>query len=157
MGTSSGFKNTNYYEAERINVTVTHSDFAKDADFENLDKSDDLVDYLLSKDYDKFFKIAKNGQVTVDTVIINKLFDECYEHFNKSIDSVQVFHIITDFYRIEPSHMFEKLVKRPRMLLLRDLRNRTNITGLQSSKLGKNAVQKSFIVKIVDQQHQSNA
>lgn len=150
MGVSSGFKNNAYYESERTNVVVSHNEFARDAEFENLEKFDDLVDYLLSKDYDKYFHLCKNGQVTVDTMIINKLFFECYEKYKTKVDSVQIFHIVTDFYRIEPSHMFQKLVKKLRVLLIKDLKERINVTGLHVSKIDKNVIQRSFMVNIMN-------
>jgi hypothetical protein len=59
-----------------------------------------------------------------------------------------IFHIITDFYRIEPDHTFQKLVQKIRLLLIRDLKNRINVTGLRSTKLSKNVIQRSFNVRI---------
>ena len=147
-GWSSGFKNTAYYEAERKYETLSHSEFAKDAEFEYLDNSDDMVGYLLSKDYDKYFSIKRNGQTTVDTSIANTIFHECYSKFKHSSDAVVVFHIITDFYAIDSKHLFEKLVKKFRMLLIRDLKERMNIPDHKVSKLSSEYIQQSFITHL---------
>lgn len=147
-GWSSGFKNSAYYEADRDLTQLTHADFANDAEFEGIDYSEDMTDYLLSKDYDKFFTVKRNNQVTVDTTIANTIFYECWNKYRTSIDSVLVFHILTDFYNIDGRHFFEKLVKKSRMLLIRDLQRRVDMPDTHSRKINATTIQKSFLTHI---------
>lgn len=147
---SSGFKNNAYYESDRNLQQLTHADFAKDADFESIDYSEELTSYLLSKDYDKFFTVKRNNQVTADTSIINSIFYECFSLYKDKIDTVLIFHIITDFYDIDPKHMFEKLVRKIRMILIRDLKRRMDIPSTGKTKLSKSSIQHSFDIKTTD-------
>lgn len=149
-GWSSGFKSNAYYETERNLTQLSHSDFAKDADFETIDYSEDMTNYLLSKDYDKFFTVKRNNQVTVDTAIANTIFYECFDRYRNVLDSVLIFHIITDFYNIDGKHLFEKLVKKSRMLLVRDLQRRIDMPDTSVRKIDKMNVQKSFLTHIKD-------
>lgn len=114
----------NIYSKERLNVKVSHSDFSYEDNFDYIQETNELNDYLLSKNWDKYFKTQKNGIVICDITIVNKIFDQCYAEFKSKMDSVQIFHIITDFYNISGAHMFNKLVQSHRMTLIQDLERR---------------------------------
>ena len=134
-----------FHEADRINIQVTQADFSHEETFEYLEESEELVDYLLSKKWDKYFKTLKSGIVICDTTIVNKIYGECSVHFGKKLDSVQLFHIITDFYNIEGSRFFNKLVQSYRNILVKDLERRIGVmNSLNVQKVGKDRLQLAF-------------
>lgn len=135
-----------FHEAERHNVVLTHADFARDDDFEFLENSTELTDYLLSKDnWEKYFITQKSGNVICDTVIANKIFEECFEKYKKHLDTVQIFHLITDFYNINPTQYFEKLVQLHRKRLVRDLELRIGkMKSTDIKHIGIDRVQLAF-------------
>lgn len=146
MSRSSGFENNRFYESERNNTVLTHADFATDADFENLEESEDFVNFLLSKNYDQYFSIKRNNQTVIDTGIANKLFYTCYGKFQSKLDAVQIFHIITDFYNVEPTYFFWLLVKRLRGLLITDLKLRIDMRDERKIKFDATHFQTGFTV-----------
>lgn len=134
----------NIYEKERHNVKLTHSDFAFEEQFEYLQENDEFNQYLLNKAWDHYFKSQKNGTVVCDIAIVNKVFEQCLLQFNSKMDSVQVFHLITDFYNISSTQYFNKLVQSHRMRLINDLEIR--LGGIKSTKIKKinNKIQFDF-------------
>ena len=134
-----------FHEAERHHVVLTHADFARDDNFEFLEESDDLNDFLLSKPWDKYFVVLKNGSTTCDVVIINKVFEECYLYFGKKMDTVQLFHIITAFYALDATVVFNKLVQLHRKRLVHDLELRIGkIRTGHTKTIGDDRVQLAF-------------
>lgn len=147
MGVSSGFENNRFYEADRKSVTLSHSDFASEAGFENLEESEELVQYLLSKNYDQYFTVKRNNQVSIDTGIANTMFYTCCKDFHGKLDSVQIFHTVTDFFKVDSTYFFWKLVKRIRVLLIHDLKLRTDMRDERQVRCDKTHVQNGFNVK----------
>ena len=123
-----------FESAERHNVVLTHSDFAKDYDFDYQQETEELNDFLLEKNWDKYFVRQKNGITICDVVIINKVFEECYKMFHSRMDTVEIFFVITNFYDIEGGLFFHKLVRLHRTRLVKDLEERI---GKMRAKQGK--------------------
>lgn len=147
MGTSSGFKNTGFYEAERTNIQLSHNDLSIDDNFDERNNSEKLIEHLLAKDYDKYFKVQRQNQVTVDTKIANAIFIDCYEFAKYEMDTVQIFDTITDFFKIDSKHYFDKLVQKFRLQLHKDLRNRIELPKHRIVKTRTNTgtvIQRSF-------------
>lgn len=113
-----------FHEAERHSTVLLHSDFAREQEFDYLTETDELNDFLLSKDWDKWFTKQKSGYTICDVEIINKIFQECLVKFCNDLDSVHIFHVVTDFYDIDPIQFFNKLLKLHRERLVTDLENR---------------------------------
>lgn len=118
---SSPKESSKFHEAERQNQVLSHSDFAREEDFDYLEETDELNDHLLSKNWDKYFVKQKSGITTCDVTIVNKVFEECMKEFHRKMDSVQIFSIITSFYDIDPKYYFDKLVTKHRQKLVFDL------------------------------------
>lgn len=134
-----------FHEAERHSLVLTHSDFAHEETFEYLEESEEFNNFLLEKTWDKYFITQKNLIVVCDTVIANKVFDECYRHFGKKMDTVQIFHLITDFYNIDARRYFNKLLQLYRKRLARDLEERMGkLKSTDIQKIGEDRVQIAF-------------
>ncbi|BBI90433.1 hypothetical protein HYO65_gp041 [Tenacibaculum phage PTm1] len=125
MGVSSGFETHRFYESDRTSGTLSHQNFAREQQFEYLSEIDDLNNFLLSKNWDDFF--TQSGPYAMrlcDTSIANKIFNVVFETFKYRMDTVQMFHIITDFYDIDSTWYFNKLVHNNRRKLQSDLEHR---------------------------------
>jgi len=134
-----------FYESERHNVTLSHNDFSHEETFQDMDHSEELVTYLLSKNWDSYFTTQKSGNVICDTAIVNKIFEDCLSKFTKTLDTVQLFHIITDFYNISGKQYFDKLVQAYRKKLVVDLEARMGkMKTEEPQKIGKDRVQMAF-------------
>lgn len=139
-------KSTNYYESDRIAGTLTQSDFAKEESFSNLDHDENLVDYLIEKDeWDKLFITQKSGRVVCDASSANMIYRKVYNEFIDNMDSVQIFHQVTEFYNLEGKFFFDMLLKKHRDLLISDLEKRIGTIKIDSEKkFSANRVQKAF-------------
>jgi hypothetical protein len=134
-----------FHEAERHSTVLSHSDFAKEQEFDYLTETEALNDFLLSKNWDSYFVKQKSGYVICDVVILNNIFLECLKNFSSCMDSVQIFHIITDFYNIDAKQVFDKLLKLHRERLVSDLEYRIGKLRPASTKaIGKDRIQLAF-------------
>jgi hypothetical protein len=134
-----------FHEAERHNVVLSHEDFSFEQNFDYLQENESLVDFLLSKNWDKYFTEQKSGNVICDTGIANKIFDSTYQAFHHKMDTVQMFHIITDFYTLNPTYFFNKLVQTYRKKLARDLEIRIGkLKSITTKKVGNDRLQVAF-------------
>jgi hypothetical protein len=134
----------NFYEAERHDTVLTHADFAREQEFDYISETEQLNEFLLSKNWDKYFKSQKSGYVICDVVIINRIFAECLA-YQLNMDSVQIFHVITDFYSIDPKQFYDKLLKRHRERLVVDLENRIGkLRQAKGKQLSQDRVQLAF-------------
>lgn len=134
-----------FYESERQNSTLSHNDFAREENFEYLEESDELTDYLLSKqEWEKYFVKQKSGITTCDVVIVNKVFEACYKNFGKKMDTVQIFFIVTGFYDIEGKYFFDKLVQLHRKRLVQDLEKRIGKMKGCNQTAAKDRIQMAF-------------
>lgn len=141
---SSPKEANNFHETERHNQVLSHSDFAKEEDFDYLQENDELNDFLLGKKWDKYFIKQKSGITTCDVVIINKVFESCMKHFLHKMDTVQIFFIVTGFYDIDGHYFFEKLVAKHRQLLVKDLEERVGKQKTVKKTNMNNRVQLAF-------------
>lgn len=122
---TSGFNSNNFYEAERSSIKLSHNDFAAEQEFDYIQENTDLNEYLLDKNWDSYFiKPGPYARRTCETSIANKIFDKVFEEFKFRMDTVQMFHVITDFYDINAAWYFSKLVKTYRQRLKKDLTTR---------------------------------
>lgn len=141
-----------FYEAERHNVVLSHEDFSFDQNFDYLQESEDLTDFLLSKNWDKYFTEQKSRAVVCDTGIANKIFDNCYQHFHKHMDTVQMFHLITKFYALDGTYFFNKLVQSYRKKLAADLEKRIGkLKSMTTKQVGEDRLQLAFKSVLIDQ------
>ena len=125
MSQTSGFESNRFYEAERTSVQLSQNDFAKDQNFDYLQEDSDLNEYLLDKNWDDFFsKPGPYAKRTCETSIANKIFDSVFEVFKFRMDTVQMFHVITDFYDVEAPWYYNKLLRAHRVRLKNDLTKR---------------------------------
>lgn len=141
---SSPKESNKFYEAERQSQVLSHSDFAREEDFDYLEETDELNDFLLGKNWDKYFTKQKSGITTCDVTIVNKVFESCMKHFGKKMDSVQIFSIITSFYDIDSKYYFDKLVAKHRALLVVDLEERIGKMKTVQKTNMNNRVQLAF-------------
>lgn len=141
-------KSTNYYESDRTMGTLTHSDFAKDETFSNIDNNEKLIDYLIVKiDWDKLFITQKSGRVVCDACTANMIYHRVFKKFEDTMDTVQMFHQITDFYNLGGEFFYNMLLKTHRERLIRDLELRIGKLDLiDDKKFSGNRVQKAFNV-----------
>lgn len=149
---TSGFMHNRYYEADREVYKLSHSDFSNECDFDDMSSNENLVNFLLEKsEWEKLFIRKKSGSVDIDISSANTIFFTCYKKFKDESDAVDIFSILTDFYGIRPDRFFWKLVRRCRMVLIRDLNARMDIDVdfLLKSKLNI-AGQSSFQTKMKD-------
>lgn len=139
-------KSTNYYESDRTMGTLSQSDFAKEESFSNLDHNTDLVNYLMGKlEWEKLFITQKSGRVVCDASSANMIYRKVYDRFMDRLDSVQIFHQITDFYNLDGKFFYDMLLKRHRDVLFSDLQLRVgSITLDNDKKFSGNRVQKAF-------------
>ncbi len=125
MGKSSGLLSNNFYEADRTYQKLSHSDFSLDPGFDDMKGNETLMQFLLEKeDWEKCFLRKKSGSVDIDVEAANKIFYTCYKMFKNQSDAVDIFGIITDFYKIDSTLFYWKLIKRCRMVINRDLGER---------------------------------
>lgn len=139
-------KSTNYYESDRVVGTLSQADFAADESFSNLDHNESLVRYLMAKvDWDKLFMTQKSGRVVCDASSANMIYRKVYNKFINRMDSVLIFHQITDFYNLEGKFFYDMLLKKHRECLVVDLKNRIGHFKLDNDKkFSENRVQKAF-------------
>ena len=121
---SSPKEANSFHETERHSQVLSHSDFAREEDHDFLQENEDLNNFLLGKNWDKYFVKQKSGITTCDVVIINKIFEICMKNFLNRMDTVQIFAVVTDFYDVDGHYFFEKLVSKYRQLLVKDLEER---------------------------------
>lgn len=142
----NAFSNNNFYESERHSTILSHDDFCKDADFEFLEQEDALIDFLLSRhDWDVRFVTNKSNLTKVDNRVANMVFEQCFEKFKHSMDTVQIFSAIVDFYALEPKYYYDKLVATHRTILIRDLQQRLGKVQSETAQTFSNdKVQKTF-------------
>lgn len=134
-----------FHEAERHSVVLSHEDFSFEQNFDYLQENEDLTDFLLSRNWDKYFTEQKSGTVICDTGIANKIFDGCYKVFHRQMDTVQIFHIITDFYTLDATYFFNKLVQSYRKKLAADLEKRVGkLKSLTTKQVGEDRLQLAF-------------
>jgi hypothetical protein len=145
---TTGFLNNRMYESDRHSVKLSHNDFASDADnqFEYRQENDDLNDFLLSKDWDRFFtQSGPYAQRKCETSIANNIFQSVLDKFQFRMDTVQIFHIITQFYDVDAKIYFEKLVQKYRKHLQKDLEHRIGrLQKTSNVKIGDDKIRMTF-------------
>lgn len=138
-------KATSIYETERHSSKLSHQDFARENDFEDLDDSDVVMEFLETKDWDVYFTEQKSMKIICEAPIINKVFAECLSKFNHKMDTVQIFHGITNFYNIEGHYYYNKLLKKYRDMLYVDLERRIGkVKDTRHKTFGGNKIQLGF-------------
>lgn len=149
MSQTSSFASTRFAESERHNIKLDHSDFAQEQNFDYLQETEDLNNFLLSKSWDNYFdKYTKNGPYAkrrCETSIANQIFKTVLASFQFRMDTVQIFHIITEFYDIDAKWYFERLVQQYRKRLQNDLEHRIGKFKKQSiTKIGEDKIRFTF-------------
>lgn len=135
-----------FYESERKNIVVTHDDFCVEQQFEYLKESENLTDYLLERsDWEAQFKNTRVGTMICHVQILNQIFDEIFKMFANKLDSVQVYHIITDFYNIDSTDTFHRLVHKHRERLKRDLIARIGEVNDKADQIDEFKIQNTFM------------
>lgn len=115
-----------FLESDRIDVKLTHNDFNYEQNFDFIESSEELRDFLISKvDWEGGFDISMTdkGQIDINTKVtfLNESFNILYNKFKNKMDSVELFHIFTDFYDLNPTIVFNTLVYKFRVILKNDL------------------------------------
>lgn len=129
-----------FYDAERTNVTLNHSDFCVKEDNDYMSEKNEITEYLLFKNWDD---IIKSKTIVHEIKAINHIFEEVHLKFQNKIDSIEIFSLITDFYNIDYSSTFSKLLAKNRKILILDLE--------------RNSGNKIFVTKIdVDKSNDEN-
>ena len=107
-----------FYDAERTNITLNHSDFSVEEDNDYLSEKKEIISYLLSKNWDDALKVKTLVQ---EIKTVNFIFEDMHKNFRNKIDSVEILSLMTDFYNIDYTATFEKLIMSNRQLLIMDL------------------------------------
>lgn len=125
----------NFYEAERTNISLSHSDFSIEEDNDYKTEKKEVIDYLLSKSWDELL----DSKILVQELkTINFIFEDLCKHFAKQLDSVEIFSLMTDFYDIDYSSTFNKLIVANRKKLIIDLEKTSGQTIMQNSTFEMN-------------------
>ena len=143
---TTGFENNRMYEAERKASKLTSSDFASEQQFEYLQETEDLREFLLSKNWDNYF--TQKGPYAMrlcNISIANKIFQAVLDGFRFRMDTVQIFHLITEFYDIDAKWYFESLIQKYRKILQKDLEHRIGkLKTTDDVKIDDDKIRKTF-------------
>lgn len=110
------------YESERRTESISHEDFEYTADFDYLEVTKEIFDFLSSKNWCQYLNTKKDD---FNSDIVNKIYEECYNLFSDKVDDVQLFYVITEFYKVDERKFFCKLFKKYRVQLSKSLAERT--------------------------------
>lgn len=110
---------------------ITHHDLAAEADFDDITDTTFLYDYLMSHErrYVPYITYLKSGHVRIQSDVANKIFADLYEEFNHKIDAVEIFNVITDYFKLDSAMYYEKLIAKYKTVLVTDLSKRVDIEG----------------------------
>lgn len=134
---SYNFKSDAFHSSDGADKQkLTHSDLSADADFEDVTDTTFLYDYLMSHErrYMPHIVYLKSGQVRIKTETANSIFADIYLEFNHRIDSVEIFDVITDFFKLDSAMYYQKLLVKYRTILATDLAKRIDIQGYKNKK-----------------------
>lgn len=134
-------------ESERKEITITHDDFAKDFNFDDMSVDINLmIDYLNTKnDYEEKLVYSSTRKVNeVDTKTANDIFCDVYEKFNKKLDAVILFNEITKYYNFCPNNYYKTLAHKFRVILIDALSLRIGEVNTYKEEIVGDMVQKTF-------------
>lgn len=117
-------QHSNFYDSEMSDFKLSHSDFSMEEDFDYVTETKEINTFLLSLNLD--IKLDENRKCIVDNDIkvLNNIFEKVITKFYPKVDGVEVFHIITDFYSLDPTETFKKLISKYRKICFNDLESR---------------------------------
>lgn len=114
-----------YYETERPNIQLSHSDFMVQPDV-NLygDDLSGVLEYLLSIE-NKYKTWLESKHNKMDRRFCNELFNDVYHQF-QSQSPVIIIDQITNFFQIDYKLFYQNLDVSTKNLLYRNLKQRIN-------------------------------
>ena len=122
---TSSFSNNNFYEEKIEKPAITHNDFAHTERTSEYGDVDNIYDFLLTTDYEKYVFKTREGYFDIEAQPANSIFCECVFKFGKEYDSVEIFAAIVDFYNFDPVvFLQQRMILKYRKMLKEDLKER---------------------------------
>ncbi len=85
--------------------------------------------------YTPYIDELKSGAVKIrNNEVANKIFGDLYGVFEATLDSVEIFNVIIEYFGFSSKEYFNKLVSKYRMILITDLSKRVDL-GVDIDKL----------------------
>lgn len=120
------FEHEKFYEAERPDVKLSHSDFMIEPSVNSMDDNlDGLLEYLLLIEQKYKDRLdARNGKM--DARFCNEVFNDVLAHFKNKISPVLIIDQICAFFNVDYTTFYNLLDTPNKNLLYKELNKRVS-------------------------------